>query len=95
MKIKQIFRDKAGNYSLREIVGTASFVWILISAAAEQFWGHPVNNTVFITFAGILSSGIFGYSLEKFREFTHKPTPVEDRPPFQYPVTSLEEAQRD
>lgn len=95
MKIKQIFRDKNGNYSAREFVVTISFVWILISAASEQFFSHPVNETVFITFAGMVSAGLFGYSLENLKSFTHKP-PADNRPPFDpYPEPTLQDADRD
>lgn len=95
MKIKQIFRDKNGNYSAREFVSVISFLWCLVSAISEQFFGHPVNETVFITFAGMTSAGILGYGWDKFSAFTHKPQPVDDRPPFVYPAPTLQDADTD
>lgn len=63
--IKQLFKDKNGNFSLREFA-TALFILVIITSwAARQFFGKEVPEYMFYTFASMIGAGCFGYSLEK------------------------------
>jgi len=101
MKIKQIFKDKHGNYSAREIICVIAFVWCVVSAAAEQFGGHPVNETVFVTFAGMASAGFLGYSIDTLKTLTQPKPPLTQEvgpppaPTFIYPTQTLHDVDPD
>lgn len=61
----QLFRDKDGNFSLRELA-TALFILVLIiSWIAQQFFRLDVPEFMFWAFASLVSAGCFGYSVEK------------------------------
>lgn len=61
----QLFRDKDGNFSLRELA-TALFILVLIvSWIAQQFFKLDVPEFMFYAFVSLVGAGCFGYSLEK------------------------------
>ncbi len=61
----QLFRDKDGNFSLRELA-TALFILVLIvSWIAQQFFKLDVPEFMFYTFVSLVGAGCFGYSFEK------------------------------
>lgn len=62
---KQLFKDKNGNFSLREFATALFILVIIISWAARQFFGKEVPEYMFYTFASMIGAGCFGYSLEK------------------------------
>ena len=63
--MKEIFKDKNGFYSMRELV-TALFVVItVISWVSTQFFGIPVPEYMFYSFISIIGAGCFGYTFEK------------------------------
>lgn len=63
--MKEIFKDKNGFYSMREMV-TALFVVItVISWISTQFFGIAVPEYMFYSFISIIGAGCFGYSIEK------------------------------
>ena len=63
--IQQLFKDKNGNFSLREFAVAAFIVVIIISWAAQQFFRLEVPEYMFYTFATMIGTGCFGYSIEK------------------------------
>jgi hypothetical protein len=61
----QLFRDKDGNFSLRELA-TALFILVMIvSWIAQQFFRLDVPEFMFWAFVSLVSAGCFGYSIEK------------------------------
>lgn len=63
--LKQVLKDKEGNYALREVV-TLVFVLIsIISWIAQQFFGIEVPEFMFYSFISIIGAGCFGYSIER------------------------------
>jgi choline-glycine betaine transporter len=63
--IQQLFKDKDGNFSLRELA-TALFIFALIvSWIGNQFLKLDVPEFMFYTFASLVGAACFGYSLER------------------------------
>ncbi len=63
--IQQLFKDKDGNFSLRELA-TALFIFALIvSWMGNQFFKLDVPEFMFYTFASLVGAACFGYSLER------------------------------
>jgi hypothetical protein len=60
--VKQILKDKDGNYALRETVTMIFVAVTLISWVAQQFLGIAIPEYMFYSFVGIISAGCFGYS---------------------------------
>lgn len=61
----QLFRDKDGNFSLRELA-TALFILVMvISWIAQQFFRLDIPEFMYWSFVSLVSAGCFGYSLEK------------------------------
>jgi hypothetical protein len=65
--LKDFFRDKDGNYSLRELVLLLSFLAILACWIGEQFFARQVPQFIFYSFVGMVTAGCFGYSIETAR----------------------------
>ena len=63
--IQQIFRDKTGSYSMRELVIAILLVALLVSWIARQFFGHDVPEFMFFSFSSLIAAGCFGYTFEK------------------------------
>ena len=63
--IQQIFKDKNGCYSLREIVIALLLIALLTSWIATQFFQRTIPEFMFYAFASLIGAGCFGYSLEK------------------------------
>jgi hypothetical protein len=63
--IQQLFKDKNGNFSLREFAVAAFILVIITSWAARQFFQLEVPEYMFYTFATMIGTGCFGYSIEK------------------------------
>ncbi|GGA89922.1 hypothetical protein [Puia dinghuensis] len=63
--LSQLFQDKNGSYSLREIVVLLFIAVILVSWIARQFFGREVPEFMFYSFVSLVGAGVFGYSLEK------------------------------
>jgi hypothetical protein len=63
--LQQLFKDKDGNFSLRELA-TALFIFALIvSWIGNQFFKLDVPEFMFYTFASLVGAACFGYSLER------------------------------
>ena len=63
--LQELFKDKSGNYSLREIVVAVLLIALLVSWIAQQFFGKDVPEFMFFSFSSLIAAGCFGYSLEK------------------------------
>jgi hypothetical protein len=63
--LKQLMKDKEGNYSLREAVTLVFVAATLISWLAQQFFSISVPEYMFYSFVSIIGAGCFGYSIEK------------------------------
>lgn len=69
--IKQLFKDKNGNFSLREFAVAAFILVIITSWAARQFFQLEVPEYMFYTFATMIGTGCFGYSIERKTTINH------------------------
>jgi len=63
--IKQLFKDKDNNFSLRELVIALLTAAILVSWIAQQFFHKDVPEFMFYSFVSLVGAGCFGYSIEK------------------------------
>jgi hypothetical protein len=63
--IEQLLKDKNGTYSLRELVIAVLLIALVISWIGQQFFGKAIPESMFFTFASLIATGTFGYSLEK------------------------------
>jgi len=63
--IQQLFKDKNGNFSLREFAVAAFILVIITSWVAQQFFGRVIPEYMFYTFATMIGTGCFGYSIEE------------------------------
>ena len=63
--IKQLFKDKNGSYSLREVVIAILLVALLVSWIGKQFFEKEIPEFMFFSFSSLIAAGCFGYSLEK------------------------------
>ena len=62
---QQLFKDKDGSFSLRELVIALFVVIIIVSWVAKQFFGKDVPEFMFYSLSSLVGAGCFGYSLEK------------------------------
>ena len=63
--IKQLFQDKDGNYSLREMVVLIFTLVIVASWAGQQFLDKNIPEYMFYSLVSLVGAGSFGYSLER------------------------------
>lgn len=63
--LKQLLKDKEGNYSLREAVTLVFVAATIISWLAQQFFKITIPEYMFYSFVSIIGAGCFGYSIEK------------------------------
>ena len=63
--LKEILRDKNGDFSLRECVIALLVLIILTSWLAQQFFGKDVPEFMFYSFISLVAAGCFGYSIER------------------------------
>jgi choline-glycine betaine transporter len=63
--LKQILRDKNGEFSIREAIIAVLLLMILISWIGQQFFRKSVPEFMFYSFTSLIAAGCFGYSLEK------------------------------
>ncbi|WPV65447.1 hypothetical protein [Chitinophaga sp. LS1] len=63
--ILQLLKDKNGSYSLRELVIGTLLLALIISWIGQQFLGKDIPEAMFFTFASLIGTGTFGYSLER------------------------------
>jgi len=63
--IQQLFKDKDGSFSLRELATSLFILVLIISWIAEQFFRLPVPEFMFYSFSSLVAAGCFGYSIER------------------------------
>lgn len=63
--IQQLFKDKDGSFSLRELAIALFILVLIISWIAQQFFGLPVPEFMFYSFSSLVAAGCFGYSIER------------------------------
>ena len=63
--LKQLFKDKNGCYSLREIAATLLVFALITSWLAKQFFNKDIPEFMFYSFASLIGASCFGYSIEK------------------------------
>jgi hypothetical protein len=63
--IQQLFRDKDGNFSLRELAIALFILVLIISWIAKQFFRLDVPEFMFYSFTSLVGAGCFGYSIER------------------------------
>ena len=63
--IQQVFKDKTGSYSMREVVIAVLLIALLVSWIAKQFFGHDVPEFMFFSLSSLIAAGCFGYTFEK------------------------------
>ncbi|MEP7374732.1 MAG: hypothetical protein ABI675_15155 [Chitinophagaceae bacterium] len=62
---EQLFKDKDGSFSLRELAIAVFILVIIISWIAKQFFGKDVPEFMFYSFVSLIGAGCFGYSIER------------------------------
>lgn len=62
---QQLFKDKDGNFSLRELVIALFILVIIVSWIAQQFFKLNVPEFMFYSFVSLVGAGCFGYSIER------------------------------
>lgn len=63
--ISELFKDKNGCYSLREVAIALLILALISSWTAQQFFNKAVPEFMFYSFASLIGAGCFGYSIEK------------------------------
>ena len=63
--LKEVLKDKNGNFSLREFAIAILIAVIIISWIAQQFFSKVVPEFMFYSFTSLVAAGCFGYSIEK------------------------------
>lgn len=63
--LKQLFKNKDGCYSLREMATALLLLAMTVSWIARQFFGKEIPEFMFYSFASLIGAGCFGYSIEK------------------------------
>lgn len=63
--LKEILRDKNGDFSLRECVIAILILIMICSWMAQQFFSKAVPEFMFYSFTSLIAAGCFGYSIEK------------------------------
>lgn len=62
---QQLFKDKNGNFSLREFAVAIFLILIVVSWIAQQFFRLDIPEFMFYSFITMIGAGYFGYSIEK------------------------------
>jgi hypothetical protein len=63
--IEQLFKDKNGSFSLRELAIALFILVLIVSWVAKQFFSLDVPEFMFYSFVSLVGAGCFGYSIEK------------------------------
>ena len=63
--LQQLFKDKNGSFSLRELAVALFVLIIIVSWIAQQFFKKDVPEFMFYSFISLVGAGCFGYSIEK------------------------------
>jgi hypothetical protein len=63
--LQQLFKDKNGAFSLRELAVALFIFMIVVSWIAQQFFSRDIPEFMFYSFVSLVGAGCFGYSLER------------------------------
>ena len=63
--LQQLFKDKNGSFSLRELAVALFISIIVVSWIAQQFFSRDIPEFMFYSFVSLVGAGCFGYSLER------------------------------
>lgn len=63
--LKNILKDKTGNYSLREMVIAISMALVVLSWIAQLLFEITTPEYMFYSIVSLIAAGCFGYSIEK------------------------------
>lgn len=63
--IINMLKDKAGNYSMREVIILVSMLLIILSWAAQLIFKIPTPEYMFYSIVSMIATGCFGYSIER------------------------------
>ena len=63
--LQQLFKDKNGSFSLRELAVALFIFVIIVSWVSQQFFKQDVPEFMFYSFVSLVGAGCFGYSFEK------------------------------
>lgn len=63
--LQQLFKDKNGEFSLRELAIALFILVIIVSWISQQFFRLDVPEFMFYSFVSLVGAGCFGYSIEK------------------------------
>ncbi|MBL7760953.1 MAG: hypothetical protein JNK08_09700 [Sediminibacterium sp.] len=74
--LKDLFKDKNGNYSLREVIIGILTLIVIFSWIGQQFLSRDIPEFMFYSVISLIGAACFGYSLE--RTTTNKKNPDHD-----------------
>ena len=63
--LQQLFKDKNGSFSLRELAVALFIFIIVVSWIAQQFFSRDIPEFMFYSFVSLVGAGCFGYSFER------------------------------
>ena len=63
--LQQLFKDKDGSFSLREVIIAFLALALLTSWIGRQFFGKEIPEFMFYSFTSLIAGGCFGYSIER------------------------------
>lgn len=63
--LKNILKDKTGNYSLREVVIAICMALVVLSWIAQLLFEVTTPEYMFYSIISLIAAGCFGYSIEK------------------------------
>lgn len=63
--LKHILKDKAQNYSLREVIIAISMILIVISWLCQLIFQISTPEYMFYSIVSLIATGCFGYSIER------------------------------
>ena len=63
--LKHLLKDKAGRYSLREVIIAISMLLIIGSWIAQVIFQISTPEYMFYSLISLIAAGCFGYSIEK------------------------------
>ena len=62
---QQLFKDKNGSFSLRELAIALFILVTIVSWISQQFFRLDVPEFMFYSFVSLVGAGCFGYSIER------------------------------
>ena len=63
--LKELLKDKANSYSMRECIIAICMILIIISWFAQLLFNIAIPEYMFYSIVSLIAAGCFGYSIEK------------------------------